>query len=178
MGLQEKFKTKIAPELSKKLGLANSMLLPKLQKIVVNVSTGEALTNSKILDGIAKEVGMITGQKPVLRRAKKSIAGFKLRKGQALGVSVTLRNNNMYEFYSRLVNIALPRTRDFKGLSKKSFDGNGNYSLGINEQIIFPEILPEKVDKIRGMNITFVTSAKTDDQGRELLTSLGFPFRS
>jgi large subunit ribosomal protein L5 len=178
MMLQEKFKKEIFPALQAKLGIKNRMLVPKMTKIVVNSTTGDVLQNPKILDIIANDLATITGQKPVFTKAKKSIATFKLREGQPIGVMVTLRGERMYEFYSRLVNIAMPRTRDFKGFSKKSFDGRGNYTLGITEQIIFPEILPEKVDKIRGMNITIATTAKTDEHGRELLTALGFPFRN
>lgn len=178
MLLQEKFKKEIAPELSKKLGIKNAMLIPALDKIVLNASTGDALQNAKVLDAIASEFATITGQKPTIRRAKKSIATFKLRQGQPIGVAVTLRRERMYEFYNRLVNIALPRTRDFKGFSKKCFDGQGNYSLGISEQIIFPEITPEKVEKIRGLSITICTTAKNDAHALELLTALGFPFRN
>jgi len=178
MLLEEKFKKVIAPELQKSLGLKNNTLVPKIKKIVVNSCVAEALQNSKILDNVADEIAIITGQKPVLRKAKKSIATFKLRAGQPIGVSVTLRNERMYEFFNRLVNIALPRTRDFKGFSKRAFDGKGNYTLGIQEQIIFPEIQAEKVDKSRGMNITIVTSAGDDKIGYELLKAFGFPFRS
>lgn len=178
MLIYEKYKKEVVPRLMESLNLKNKMLVPKLKKIVVNCSTGEALLNSKVLDSVASDLMSITGQKPVIRKAKKSIAGFKLRQGQPIGVSVTLRKRYMYEFYNRLVNVALPRTRDFKGLSKKAFDGNGNYSLGVTEQIIFPEILPEKVDKIRGMNITIVTSAKKDEHALELLSAMGFPFRN
>ncbi len=178
MLFEERYKKEVAPALKKSLGLTNATLIPKMQKIVVNSCVSEALQNSKILDTVADEIATITGQKPVLRKAKKSIATFKLRAGQPIGVSVTLRGQRMYEFFNRLVNIALPRTRDFKGLSKRAFDGNGNYTLGVQEQIIFPEILPEKVDKTRGMNITIVTSASDDKQGFELLKALGFPFRS
>jgi len=168
----------IAPQLQEKLGVKNKMLVPKIEKIVVNSCTSEALTNSKVLDTIAEELAAITGQKPTIRKAKKSIAGFKLRKGQPIGACVTLRSRSMYEFFNRLVNVALPRTRDFKGLSRKAFDRNGNYSMGVTEQTIFPEILPEKVEKTRGLNITIVTSAKTDEHAYELLKSMGFPFRN
>ena len=178
MLFEERYKKEVAPALKKSLGITNATLIPKMQKIVVNSCVSEALQNSKILDTVADEIATITGQKPVLRKAKKSIATFKLRAGQPIGVSVTLRGERMYEFFNRLVNIALPRTRDFKGLSKRAFDGNGNYTLGVQEQIIFPEILPEKVDKSRGMNITIVTSTNDDKQGYELLKALGFPFRS
>jgi large subunit ribosomal protein L5 len=178
MLLQEAFNKEIFPALKAKLGLKNSMLVPKLTKIVVNVTTGDVLVNPKLLDTIAVELGMITCQKPALTKSKKSIAQFKLRENVNIGAMVTLRGSRMYDFYNRLINVAVPRTRDFKGFSKRSFDGNGNYTLGITEQIIFPEILPEKVDKIRGMNITFCTNASSDDHARELLVALGFPFRS
>lgn len=178
MMFEEKFNKEIAPTLQKKLGLKNRMLVPSLKKIVVNCSSGEVLVNAKVLEAIANDLMMITGQKPVVRKAKKSIATFKLREGQPIGVSVTLRSKRMYEFFNRLVNIALPRSRDFKGLSKKAFDGRGNYTLGVTEQIIFPEILPEKVDKIRGLNITIVTSAPDDQKSLELLSAMGFPFRN
>lgn len=178
MLLMEKYNTEIVPVLQKKLGLKNRMLVPSLKKIVVNCSSGDALVNAKVLEAISHDLMMITGQKPVVRKAKKSIATFKLRAGQPIGVSVTLRGKRMHEFFNRLVNIALPRSRDFKGLSRKAFDGRGNYTLGVSEQIIFPEILPEKVDKIRGMNITIVTSACDDQKSFELLAALGFPFRA
>lgn len=178
MMLQERYKKEIAPALKAELNLANAMLTPKIEKIVLNSSTGEALQNSKVLDAIAEELTIIAGQKPSIRRARKSIAGFKLREGQPIGVSVTLRGERMYEFFNRLVNIALPRSRDFKGLSPKAFDGQGNYTLGVQEQIIFPEIVPEKVEKSRGMNITIVTNTKSDEHARALLKAFGFPFRS
>lgn len=178
MLFEQRYKKEIAPQLKQVLDLKNDHLIPKIKKIVVNSCVSEALQNSKILETVADELALITGQKPVLRRAKKSIATFKLRAGQPIGVSVTLRNQRMYEFFNRLVNIALPRTRDFKGFSKRAFDGKGNYTLGIQEQIIFPEIQVEKVDKSRGMNITIVTSAGDDKRAYELLKALGFPFRS
>lgn len=178
MMLQEKYKKEIAPVLMTKLGIKNPMLVPKLDKIVVSSSTGDAVQNPKVLDTIAAEITAITGQKPVMTRAKKSIAAFKLREGVPIGVSVTLRRERMYEFFNRLVNISLPRTRDFKGLPKKAFDGRGNYTFGVQEQIIFSEITSEKIEKPRGMNITFVTTAKTDDQARELLVALGLPLRA
>lgn len=178
MLLQERFKTEIVPQLMQKLGLKNRMLVPKLDKIVLNVSTGEALINPKILETVASELAQITGQKPVIRKAKKSIASFKLRQGQPIGASVTLRRQSMYDFFNRLVNLALPRTRDFKGCSRKAFDGHGNYTLGVAEQIIFPEIAPEKVEKVRGMNICIATTARNDQEAFELLKALGFPFRS
>jgi large subunit ribosomal protein L5 len=178
MLLYEKYKKEIVPQLMQKLSIKNPMLVPRLEKIVVNSCSSDALQNVKVLDTISADMAAITGQKPSIRKAKKSIAGFKLRQGQPIGVSVTLRNQRMYEFYSRLVNIALPRTRDFKGLSKKSFDGQGNYTMGVTEQIIFPEVSSEKIEKIRGMNITIVTSAKDDKMALELLTTMGFPFRA
>jgi large subunit ribosomal protein L5 len=153
------------------------MQAPKLVKIVVNMGVGEAITNAKLLDGAAIELGTITGQKPSIRKAKKSIANFKLRKGQAIGAMVTLRRARMWEFLDRLVNIAIPRIRDFRGVPTRSFDGRGNYTLGLTEQIIFPEINYDRVDKIRGMDVTFVTSANTDEEGRELLRLLQMPFR-
>lgn len=177
MLLQEIYKKEFVPALIKNLGIKNPMLVPKLEKIVVNSCSSEALQNQKVLDTIAQEIAMITGQKPVKRKAKKSIATFKLRQGQLIGVSTTLRGERMYEFFSRLVKIALPRTRDFRGLSKKSFDGQGNYTLGVTEQIIFPEISPERTEKIRGLNITIVTNTPSDEYAYELLSIMGFPFR-
>lgn len=176
--LQEIYHKEIVPKLKEVLKTKNRMLVPCLKKIVVNASSGEALTNSKVLEAMAADLAAITGQKPALRLAKKSIATYKLRKGQPLGVAVTLRKKNMYEFFNRLVNVALPRTRDFKGLSRKGFDKRGNYTLGIKEQTIFPEIVSEKVEKPRGMNITIVTSSEKDDEAYELLKLLGFPFRN
>lgn len=175
--LQEKYKKEIMPDLMKKLDIKNPMLVPKLEKIVVSSCTGDAVQNPKVLDGISAEIAAITGQKPVITKAKKSIAAFKLRQGLPIGVSVTLRRERMYEFFNRLVNISLPRTRDFKGLPKKSFDGNGNYTFGIQEQIIFSEISSDKIDKPRGLNITMVTSARDDSHAKELLVSLGLPLR-
>jgi len=155
----------------------NRMQVPRLEKIVVNMGLGEAVQNSKLIEAATHELGALAGQKAVVTRAKKSIAGFKLREGMPIGVMVTLRRVRMWEFYDRLVSLALPRVRDFKGVSPKAFDGRGNYTLGIREQIIFPEIDYDKIDKIKGMNITFVTSAKTDEHGRALLRNLGMPFR-
>jgi large subunit ribosomal protein L5 len=175
--LKKYYEEKVLPELIKKFEYANTMEAPKLVKIVVNMGVGEAITNAKLLDGAAVELGTITGQKPSIRRAKKSIANFKLRKGQAIGAMVTLRRERMWEFLDRLVNIAIPRIRDFRGVPSRSFDGRGNYTLGLTEQIIFPEINYDKVDKVRGMDVTFVTSAKTDEEGRELLRLLQMPFR-
>jgi large subunit ribosomal protein L5 len=176
--LQKIYQEKVVPSLMKQLDLKNPMEVPRLRQIVVSSSTGEAVQNPKVLDKIGEEVSLITGQKAALRRARKSIAGFKLRAGMPLGVMATLRRERMYEFFDRLVNFSLPRVRDFRGLSPKSFDGRGNYTLGIKEQIIFPEINYDRVDKIRGLNITFVTNAKNNEQGRLLLKELGFPFRS
>jgi large subunit ribosomal protein L5 len=176
--LQERFKKEIMPQLMQKLGIKNPMLAPKLEKIVVSSCTGDAVQNPKVLETMAVEVAAITGQKPVVTRAKKSIAAFKLREGLPIGVSVTLRRERMYEFFNRLVSISLPRTRDFKGLPKKSFDGNGNYTFGIQEQIIFSEISSEKIEKPRGMNITIVTSAKDDNMAKELLVAMGLPLRA
>jgi large subunit ribosomal protein L5 len=154
------------------------MEVPKLEKIVINMGLGEAIQNVKILDSAVQELSQITGQKPVITKAKKSIAQFKLRTGMSIGCRVTLRKERMYEFFSRLVNVTLPRVRDFKGLSGKSFDGRGNYALGIREQLIFPEIHYDKIDKVKGMNIVIVTTAKTDEEGKELLKLLGMPFRN
>lgn len=176
--LQKIYQEKVVPSLMKQLDLKNPMEVPRLRQIVVSSSTGEAVQSPKVLDKIGEEVSLITGQKAALRRARKSIAGFKLREGMPLGVVATLRRERMYEFFDRLVNFSLPRVRDFRGLSPKSFDGRGNYTLGIKEQIIFPEINYDRVDKIRGLNITFVTNAKNNEQGRLLLKELGFPFRS
>ncbi|HPM40934.1 MAG TPA: 50S ribosomal protein L5 [bacterium] len=166
------------PELMKQFGYSNRMQVPRLEKIVINTSMKEALQDIKVLETAAEELATITGQRPVITSAKKSIANFKLRKGQSVGARVTLRKRNMYEFLNRFVNVALPRVRDFKGVSPKSFDGRGNYTIGLTEQIIFPEINFDKVSKVNGMNITFCTSAKTDDEGRALLGLLGMPFRS
>jgi large subunit ribosomal protein L5 len=154
------------------------MEVPRLEKIVINMGLGEAIQNIKILDSAVQELSLITGQKPVITKAKKSIAQFKLRAGMPIGVMVTLRKERMYEFFNRLVNVALPRVRDFKGVSGKSFDGRGNYALGIREQLIFPEINYDKIDKVKGMNIIIVTTAKTDEEGKELLRLLGMPFRN
>jgi len=171
------YQKEIAQKLRDQFGYANAMQTPKLVKITLNMGLGEAIENVKILDTAAEELAAIAGQKPVITKAKKSIANFKLREGMPIGVMVTLRRERMFEFLDRLVNVALPRVRDFKGVSTKAFDGKGNYSLGLKEQIIFPEINYDKVDKIKGMNITIVTTAKTDEEGRALLTHLGMPFR-
>ena len=175
--LKEIFKKQVVPALMKEFSYKNVMAAPQMKKIVINMGVGEAIANAKILDVASAEVAAITGQKPVITRAKKSIASFKLREGMPIGVSVTLRGDMMYEFFDRLCNIALPRVRDFKGVSTKSFDGRGNYTLGLRDQLVFPEIDYAKVDKIRGMNITVVTSAKTDNEARSLLKHLGLPFR-
>jgi large subunit ribosomal protein L5 len=176
--LRSKFEKEVAPALLKELELKNSMAVPRLNKIVVNMGMGEATQNSKILDPAVNELGQITGQKPIVTKAKKSIAAFKVREGQAIGTMVTLRGDRMYEFFDRLVNIVLPRVRDFRGVSTKSFDGRGNYTLGLHDQLIFPEISYEKVDKMKGMNVTIVTTAANDNQARTLLKHLGMPFRT
>ncbi|MFO1462675.1 MAG: 50S ribosomal protein L5 [bacterium] len=174
----EKYKNEVVPALMQEFKYSNPMQVPRLEKIVVNMSLAEALQNSKVLDVAAEEIKAITGQKPVITKAKKSIAAFKLREGQKLGVMVTLRKDRMYEFLNRLCNIALPRVRDFKGISGRAFDGRGNYTLGVTEQIIFPEINYDRIDKIRGMNITIVTTARNDEEGKALLKHLGMPFRN
>ena len=176
--LRNKYKDEIIPQLMKDFGFKNVMQVPKLERIVVNMGLGEAVQNAKLVESAAEELKAITGRKPVVTRAKKSIAGFKLREGMPIGVMVTLRGEQMYDFLDRLVSIALPRTRDFKGISPKAFDGRGNYTLGIREQIVFPEINYDKIDRIKGMNVTLVTTAETDEQGRALLKSLGMPFRN
>ena len=176
--LREYYTSKVVPALTKEFGYKNRMEVPRMEKIVVNMGLGDAIQNIKILDGAAQELSMIVGQKPVITKARKSIATFKLRKGMSIGAMVTLRRDNMFEFFDRLVNVALPRIRDFRGISPKSFDGRGNFSMGIKEQFIFPEIDYDKVEKVTGMNITIVTSAKTDDEARELLKLMGMPFRS
>jgi len=175
--LKEKFSKEIAPALAKELGLTNPMAVPRLHKIVVNMGVGEATQNSKMLDPLANDLGNITGQKPVITKAKKSIAAFKVRAGMPIGAMVTLRGDRMYEFIDRLINIALPRVRDFRGVSTKSFDGRGNYTLGLRDQLIFPEIDYAKVDKLKGMNVTIVTTARDDNQARALLKHLGMPFK-
>src|SRR5271157_1302566 len=175
--LRSKFEKEVAPALLKELELKNVMAVPRLHKIVVNMGVGEATQNAKVLDPAVNELTQITGQKPVTTRAKKSIAAFKVREGQAIGAMVTLRGDRMYEFFDRLVNIVLPRVRDFKGVSTKSFDGRGNFTLGLHDQLIFPEIDYAKVDKLKGMNVTIVTTAANDNQARTLLKHLGMPFR-
>jgi large subunit ribosomal protein L5 len=175
--LRARFEKEVAPALLKELELGNAMAVPRLNKIVVNMGMGEATQNSKILDPAVNELGQIAGQKPIVTRAKKSIAAFKVREGQAIGTMVTLRGDRMYEFFDRLVNIVLPRVRDFRGVSTKSFDGRGNYTLGLHDQLIFPEISYEKVGNLKGMNVTIVTTAANDNQARTLLKHLGMPFR-
>ncbi len=175
---KESYQQNVIPALMKRFNYRNVMEVPRLEKIVINMGLGEAIQNIKILDSAVQEMSGITGQKPVITKAKKSIAQFKLRKGVPIGCMVTLRQERMYEFFNRLVNTALPRVRDFKGVSGKSFDGRGNYALGIREQLIFPEIHYDKIDKIKGMNIVIATTAKTDEEGKELLRLLGMPFRN
>lgn len=176
--LKEKYLKEVAPGLQEKFNYTNVMAIPKLDKIVINIGLGEAVQNPKALDSAVQDLMTITGQKPIITKAKKSIAGFKLREGVPVGVKVTLRGERMYEFADRLLNIALPRVRDFRGVSPKSFDGRGNYSLGLKEQLIFPEIEYDKIDKLRGLEVVFATTAKTDEEGRELLKLLGMPFAS
>jgi large subunit ribosomal protein L5 len=175
--LRERYASEVRPELMKEFGFKNPMQAPKLEKIIVNMGLGEAINNGKIIDASVEQLGQITGQKPVVTKARKSIANFKLRQGQSIGAMVTLRGDRMYEFFDRLVSVALPRVRDFKGVSPKAFDGKGNYTLGVREQIIFPEINYDKVEKIKGLNITVVTTARNDEEGRALLRHLGLPFR-
>ena len=174
--LRDYYKAEIAPALMKKFGYKSVMQIPKLEKVVINVACGEARDNPKVVDAIVSDVMQITGQKPYLCKAKKSVANFKLREGMTIGVKVTLRGERMYEFLDRFFNLALPRVRDFRGINANSFDGRGNYSMGIKEQLIFPEIDYDKVDKVRGMDICFVTTAQTDEEARELLTLMGAPF--
>lgn len=175
--LQEEYKNEIAPALFKELGLSNVMQIPRITKVVVNIGVGEALDNPKALDAAVNDLTIITGQKPVVIAAKKAISNFKLREGRQIGVKVTLRGEKMWSFLDRLINIALPRVRDFRGISADSFDGRGNYTLGLTEQLIFTEIQYDKIDKTRGMEISIVTTAETDDHGRELLRKFGMPFR-
>ncbi|MCI8337716.1 MAG: 50S ribosomal protein L5 [Lachnospiraceae bacterium] len=175
--LRETYQNEIVDGMMKKFGYKNELQVPKLAKIVVNMGVGEAKENSKVLDSAMSELEIITGQKPVATKAKHSIANFKLREGMAIGCKVTLRGNRMYEFLDRLVNLALPRVRDFRGVNPNAFDGRGNYALGIKEQLIFPEIEYDKVDKIRGMDVIIVTTAETDEEARELLTQFGMPFK-
>ncbi len=175
--LKEYYDKTVAPALTERFKYTNVMRIPHLEKIVVNMGLGEAIQNPKILDGAQEEIATITGQKPVFRKARKSIASFKLREGMTIGCKVTLRRDKMYHFLDKLISVALPRVRDFRGVNPKGFDGRGNFSMGIKEQIIFPEINYDKIEKIRGMNITIVTSAQTDEEARELLANLGMPFR-
>jgi large subunit ribosomal protein L5 len=175
--LQSLYNEQVAPQLKEKFNYQNVHQIPKLKKIVLNMGLGEAIQNIKIIDSAVEELTMIAGQRPVVTRARKSIAAFKLREGMPIGCMVTLRRERMFDFFNKLVNVALPRVRDFRGISPKAFDGAGNYSLGIKEQIIFPEIDYDKIDKIKGMNISIITSAKSDEEGRELLTLMGMPFR-
>jgi len=174
--LKEFYKQEVSPALMKKFSYKSVMEIPKLEKIVINVGAGEARDNSKVIDAIMTDIAAITGQKPQVCKAKKSVANFKLRAGMNIGVKVTLRGENMYEFIDRFFNVALPRVRDFRGINPNSFDGRGNYNMGIKEQLIFPEIEYDKIDKVRGMDICFVTTAKTDEEARELLTLMGAPF--
>ena len=174
--LKEQYVNEIAPALNKKFGYKSVMQIPKLDKVIINVAAVEAKENAKVIDAIVADLGQITGQKAVVCKAKKSVANFKLRQGMPIGAKVTLRGDRMYEFADKLVSIVLPRTRDFRGVSPKAFDGRGNYSLGVREQLIFPEIEYDKVEKIRGMEMIFVTTAKTDEEARELLRLLGMPF--
>ncbi len=176
--LKESYLKDVVPEMKKKFGYKNIMKVPRLEKITLNMGLGEAVQNVKILDSAVDELSLIAGQKAVITKAKKSIATYKLREGMPIGVMVTLRRNRMMEFFDKLVNIALPRVRDFRGVSGKAFDGRGNYSLGIREQIIFPEINYDKIDKIKGLNVSIVTTAKSDEEGKELLRLLGMPFRN
>jgi large subunit ribosomal protein L5 len=175
--LRDEYKNEIVVGMTKKFGYKNVMEVPKIDKIVINMGVGEAKDNAKVLETAIKDMEIIAGQKPVITKARKSIANFKLREGMPIGCKVTLRGEKMYEFADRLINLALPRVRDFRGVNPNAFDGRGNYSLGIKEQLIFPEIEYDKVDKVRGMDIIFVTTAKTDEEARELLTQFGMPFR-
>lgn len=175
--LKEKFQKEVTPALMSKFNYKSVMEVPKIDKIVINMGVGDAVQNAKVLDNAVEELTMITGQKPVVTKAKNSIAGFRLREGMPIGAKVTLRGERMYEFFDKLVSVSLPRVRDFRGISKKAFDGRGNYTLGIKEQLIFPEIDYDKVSKVRGMDIVIVTTANTDEEARELLTAFGMPFQ-
>ena len=177
MGLKEHYRSEVIPQLMKKFNYKNVMEVPKLEKVVVNMGVGEAVQNPKALEAAVNDMQVITGQKPIITTATKSIAAFKLRAGMKIGCKVTLRGDRMYDFVEKLINIVLPRVRDFRGVSPKSFDGRGNYTLGLREQVIFPEIDYDKIDKVRGMDITVVTTAKTDEEARELLRLMGMPFR-
>ncbi|HEX8681362.1 MAG TPA: 50S ribosomal protein L5 [Ardenticatenaceae bacterium] len=176
--LQQEYKERIAPALQNDLNLKNPMQVPGIQKVVINIGMGEALTNAKAIEAASGDLTIIVGQKPVVTRAKKSVANFRLREGQPIGVKVTLRGDRMWSFLDRLINVALPRQRDFRGISADAFDGRGNYTLGLSEQLAFPEIDYDKIDRLRGMEITIVTTAKSDEEGRRLLTMLGMPFRT
>ena len=175
--LKERYQNEVAQALQKEFGYSSSMAIPKIAMIKVNMGLGEAIQNARLLEAGAKELGQISGQKPIVTKARKSIAAFKLRQGMSIGLTVTLRGARMWEFFDRLVNIALPRVRDFRGISPKAFDGRGNYTLGLQEQLVFPEIEYSKVDKIKGMNVTLVTTARTDSEGLSLLKQMGMPFR-
>ncbi|MGE8207257.1 50S ribosomal protein L5 [Heyndrickxia sp. NPDC080065] len=175
--LKEKYEKELTPALLSKFNYKSVMQVPKIEKIVVNMGVGDAVQNSKVLDNAVEELSIITGQKPVVTKAKNSIAGFRLREGMPIGAKVTLRGERMYQFLDKLISVSLPRVRDFRGISKKAFDGRGNYTLGVKEQLIFPEIDYDKVSKVRGMDIVIVTTAKTDEEARELLTQLGMPFQ-
>ncbi len=176
--LQDFYKSDVVPKMKDKFAYKNPMQVPKVEKVIVNMGLGEALENVKIIDSAAQQIGIITGQKPIVTKSRKAISNFKLREGVPIGVKVTLRRDRMYHFLDKLIGIALPRVRDFKGISPKGFDGRGNYTLGVKEQIIFPEIDYDKIDKVKGMNITIVTTARTDEEGLELLRLLGMPFRA
>jgi len=178
MRLQEKYKSEVKPAIMKKFGYKSVMQIPKLEKVIINMGVGEAKDNSKAIESAVSDLAIISGQKPIITKAKKSVATFKVREGMNIGCKVTLRGDMMYDFVQRLFNAALPRVRDFRGISPNSFDGRGNYSMGIKEQLIFPEISYDKIDKIRGMDIIFVTTAKTDEEAKELLTLMGAPFKS
>ncbi|WP_332696609.1 50S ribosomal protein L5 [Halalkalibacter lacteus] len=175
--LKEKYSSEIVPSLVEKFNYSSVMAVPKLEKIVVNMGVGDAVSNAKALDKAVEELTEITGQKPLVTKAKKSIAGFKLREGMPIGAKVTLRGERMYDFLDKLISVSLPRVRDFRGVSKKAFDGRGNYTLGVKEQLIFPEVDYDKVDKVRGMDVVIVTTANTDEEARELLTQMGMPFQ-
>lgn len=176
--LKDYYKSEVVPAMMKQFGYSNTMQVPRLEKIIVNMGLGEAIQNVKILESAAAEIGALTGQKPVITKARKSIATFKLRKGMSIGCMVTLRKERMYEFFDRLVNVALPRIRDFRGIPATSFDGRGNFAMGIKEQFIFPEIDYDKIDKVKGMNVVIVTTARTDEEARHLLKLMGMPFRN
>lgn len=177
MGLKERYRQEIVPQMMKRFDYKNVMQVPRLEKIVINMGVGEAIQNPKALEAAVNDLAQITGQRPVITKARKSIAAFKLRSGMKIGCKVTLRGDRMYDFFEKLVNVVLPRVRDFRGVSPRSFDGRGNYTLGLREQVIFPEIDYDKIDKIRGMDITIVTTAKNDEEARELLRQMGMPFR-